>query len=71
MEQVGLLQVKRRRTVSITLEPEVIEYLDRLAIEEERNRSLMISRIVREHAEKNGRLIILTNGTNGHKTIEA
>lgn len=71
MEQVGLLQVKRRRTVSITLEPEVIQYLDRLAIEEERNRSLMISRIVREHAEKNGRPIILTNGSNGQKIIEA
>lgn len=45
---------------SITLEPEVFDYLTKLARHEERTRSEVISRIVRRDAARMGNPIILT-----------
>lgn len=44
----------RKPTVSSTLDPAVIEYLDKLAAEQERTRSQMINLIIKEHASRNG-----------------
>ena len=45
---------KRIRATGVTLEEPVVEYLDRLADRQERNRSYLINQIVREYAERNG-----------------
>ena len=45
---------KRIRATGVTLEEPVVDYLDKLADREERNRSYLINRIVREHAKLNG-----------------
>jgi len=37
---------------SVSFQPDVIEYLDRLAKEMDRDRSWLINRIVREHARR-------------------
>jgi predicted transcriptional regulator len=47
--------VSRKLATSVTFDPEVISYLDDLARAEERTRSQVISRIVKEHASQNGR----------------
>lgn len=52
---------RKRRVTGVALEEAVIAYLDRLADEEERDRSYFINRIVREHAERNGDAIPLTD----------
>lgn len=38
----------------VSLDVEVLKYLDRLAEEDDRDRSYIINRIVREHAASNG-----------------
>lgn len=43
-----------KRRFGIQLEQPVIDYLDRIAMEEERSWNNVISRIIREHAEQNG-----------------
>ena len=43
------------RCAGVTLEIPVLEYLRDLAETEDRDRSFCINRIVREHAERNGR----------------
>jgi hypothetical protein len=46
---------RRTRSTGVTLELVVLEYLRELAEKEDRNRSFCINKIVREHAERNGR----------------
>ena len=43
------------RSTGVTLELAVLEYLRELAEKDDRNRSFCINRIVREHAERNGK----------------
>ena len=43
------------RCAGVTLEVPVLEYLQELAERDDRDRSFCINRIVREHAERNGR----------------
>ena len=45
---------KRFRNAGVRLEEPVIVYLDRMAVEEDRHRSWVINRIVREYAEQRG-----------------
>lgn len=47
---------KRRvtRSTGVSLELEVLEYLQALAERQDRDRSFCINQIVREHAERNG-----------------
>lgn len=45
---------KRFRNAGVRLEESVMSFLDKLAAEEERHRSWLINRIVREYAEKRG-----------------
>ncbi len=47
---------KRRatRSTGVSLELAVLDYLSRLAEQEERDRSFCINQIVREHAERHG-----------------
>lgn len=49
----------RKLATSVTFDPEVIGYLDTVARQEERTRSQVINRIVKEHASQNGRPIEL------------
>ena len=49
----------RKKCTGISLDKEVIDYLDTLAVEEDRTRSQMIARIVKEHAERKGKPIDL------------
>lgn len=46
--------VARKLATSVTFDPEVLNYLDAVAQEEERTRSQVINRIVKEHASQNG-----------------
>lgn len=48
------LPVAKKIQTGVTLEAEVIEYLDTIAAREERTRSQVINRIVKEHAARNG-----------------
>jgi len=41
-------------STGVNLETEVVEYLDRLATQEERPRSFIINRIIRDYAERTG-----------------
>jgi metal-responsive CopG/Arc/MetJ family transcriptional regulator len=41
-------------STGVNLETEVVEFLDRVATQEERPRSFIINRIIREYAERNG-----------------
>jgi len=50
--------VPRKISTSVTLDAEIIKYLDSVAKREERTRSQVITRIVREHAERNGQRIL-------------
>ena len=43
------------RSTGVTLELAVLEYLRELAEKDDRNRSFCINKIVREHAERNGK----------------
>lgn len=45
---------KRFRNAGVRLEEPVISFLDELAVREERHRSWLINRIVREYAEQHG-----------------
>lgn len=45
---------KRFRNAGVRLEEPVISFLDELAVKEERHRSWLINRIVREYAEQHG-----------------
>lgn len=45
---------KRFRNAGVRLEEPVISYLDKVAVEQERHRSWVINRIVREYAEQRG-----------------
>lgn len=47
----------RKLATSVTFDPEVIDYLDAVAREQERTRSQVINRIVKEHASQNGKTI--------------
>jgi len=47
--------VPRKLATSVTFDPEVVDYLDAVAHQEERTRSQVINRIVKEHALQNGR----------------
>jgi len=49
--------VSRKLATSVTFDPEVIDYLDDVARAEERTRSQVISRIIKEHASQNGKPI--------------
>lgn len=53
----------RKLATSVTFDPEVIGYLDAVADQEERTRSQVINRIVKEHALQNGKPI------NGQKEL--
>ena len=46
---------KQKQTTGVSLDRPVIEYLDEVAEREERNRSFVINRIVREHAKRRGK----------------
>lgn len=48
---------KKFKNTGVRLEEPVIIFLDALAVEEERHRSFLINRIVREYAQRQGRLI--------------
>lgn len=41
-------------STGVNLETEVVEFLDRLATQEERPRSFIINRIIRDYAERTG-----------------
>lgn len=41
-------------STGVNLETEVVEFLDRLAAQEERPRSFLINRIIRDYAERTG-----------------
>ena len=45
---------KQFRNAGVRLEEPVISFLDKLAVKEERHRSWLINRIVREYAELRG-----------------
>lgn len=45
---------KQFRNAGVRLEEPVISFLDKLAIEEERHRSWLINRIVRDYAKQRG-----------------
>lgn len=47
----------RKFSTSFTFDPPLISYLDTLAKEQERTRSQVLSRIIREHAARNGQPI--------------
>lgn len=49
--------VARKLATSVTFDPEVIDYLDTVADQEERTRSQVINRIVKDHALQNGKPI--------------
>ena len=55
---------KRRmtRSTGVTLELAVLDYLAELAQREDRDRSFCINRIVREHAQRNGRPLPSASG---------
>ena len=44
----------RKRPTGVTLEYPVRDYLDQLARKEDRTRSLVINRVVKDHASRNG-----------------
>ena len=46
---------KHTRSTGVTLEVPVLDYLTELAVREERNRSYFVNRIIREHAQREGR----------------
>jgi hypothetical protein len=48
---------KKYKNTGVRLEEPVMIYLDALAIEEERHRSFLINRIVREYAQLKGKPI--------------
>ena len=48
---------RQTRCAGVTLEVPVLEYLEELAERDDRDRSFCINRIVREHAERNGRTL--------------
>ena len=52
--------LKRFRNAGVRLEESVLLYLDDLATAQERHRSFLINKIVREYAEKNGTPIPIT-----------
>jgi len=53
-----------KRSTGVSLEIEVLEYLQELAERMERDRSFCINEIVRDHAVRNGRPLPLdTHGT--------
>jgi predicted transcriptional regulator len=39
---------------SVNFDPAVIDYLDRICTSEERSRSYVVNRIIKEHAERQG-----------------
>ena len=48
---------KKFKNTGVRLEEPVMTFLDTLALEEERHRSFLINRIVREYAQQKGRPI--------------
>ena len=48
---------KKFKNTGVRLEEPVMTFLDALAVEEERHRSFLINRIVREYAEQKGKPI--------------
>lgn len=50
----------KKQAISVTLDPEVISYLDRLARKDRRSKSAMVEIILAEHAEKNGKQLTLS-----------
>lgn len=49
--------LKLFKNAGVRLEVPVIEFLDRLAVAEQRHRSFMINHIVRKYAESQGQII--------------
>ena len=45
---------KRKQQVTITLDPEVVAYIDRIAYEDERTRSQVLNRMVKSFATDKG-----------------
>lgn len=44
----------KKKQIAATLDEDVLTYLERLAAQEERSRSQLINRIIKDHAAKNG-----------------
>ena len=45
---------KQTRSTGVTLEVPVMDYVTEMAVRDERTRSYVLNRIVREHAERSG-----------------
>lgn len=43
---------------SVNFDPAVIDYLDRICTSEERSRSYIVNKIIKEHAERQGMVLI-------------
>ncbi len=54
--------MSRKVQTGVTLDRPVIEYLDQIAKEEERTRSMVINRIVKDHAKRQGTPVDSNNG---------
>lgn len=57
MEVPRKASTKKFKNTGVRLEEPVMTFLDALAVEEERHRSFLINRIVREYAEQKGKPI--------------
>ncbi len=66
----SIIAVARKLATSVTFEPGVVEYLDAIAEQEERTRSQVINRIVKEHAQKNG-TTLLSEKARANRTAQA
>ena len=54
--------MSRKVGTGVTLDRPVIQYLDQIAREEERSRSQVINRIVKDHAKRQGTPVGSNNG---------
>ena len=54
--------MSRKVQTGVTLDRPVIEYPDQIAKEEERTRSMVINRIVKDHAKRQGTPVGSNNG---------
>jgi predicted DNA-binding protein len=57
-----------KKATSVTLETEVIAYIDELALRDDRTRSYVLNAIIREHALKNGKTLS-TGNNSGRKPV--
>jgi hypothetical protein len=57
MEKKQRKSRQERIPTSVNFDPAVIAYLDEISLDEERSRSFVVNKIIREHATRNGRRI--------------